>query len=86
MDPRIHLLSQEIRGIELDMGSPPAAFIQLTGNQYLSPANIPVCTNNRMTWRLAIRFEVDGQILEWPLLFTTETEPAQGLQAKFALQ
>ena len=79
-DPRIRLLSQEIRGIELDMGSPPANFSQEADGHYRSPANIPLCTTSRMTWRLAIRFEVDGQTLEWPLLFTTETEPPQGLK------
>ena len=79
-DPRIRLLSQEIRGIELDMGSPPANFSQEADGHYRSPANIPLCTTSRMTWRLAIRFELDGQTLEWPLLFTTETEPPQGLK------
>ncbi len=79
-DPRIRLLSQEIRGIELDMGSPAAAFSREGDGPYRSPANIPLCTTSRMTWRLAIRFEADGQILEWPLLFMTETEPPQGLK------
>ena len=80
-DPRIHLHAQEIRGIELDMGSPSTAFSRDAGGHYSSPANIPLCTSSRMTWRLAIRFEADGQYLEWPLLFTTETEPSQGLKA-----
>ena len=79
-DPRIRLHTQEIRGIELEMGSPSAAFSQEADGHYRSPANIPLCTTSRMTWRLAIRFELDGQTLEWPLLFTTETEPPQGLK------
>ncbi len=80
-DSHIRLLSQEISGIELDMGSPVAGFSQMADGQYRSPANIPLCSSKRMTWRLAVRFEVDGQYLEWPVRFTTETEPPQGLKA-----
>lgn len=75
-DPRIRLLSQELRGIEIEMGSPLAAFAADADGNYRSPANIPICTVSSMTWRLAVRLEVAGQYIEWPLLFQTNTTPS----------
>lgn len=67
----IRPLSQEIRGVEIDMGSPSAAFSVDSGGTYRSVANIPLCTLQRMTWRLTVRFESAGQWFEWPLIFQT---------------
>lgn len=77
-DARIRPLAQEIRGIELDMGSPPAAFSADAGGHLRSPARIPLCTTSRMTWRLALRLDVDGKLLEWPLFFQTGTDTGDG--------
>ena len=77
-DAGIRPLAQEIRGIELDMGSPPAAFSADTVGHLRSPARIPLCTTSRMTWRLALRLDVDGKLLELPLFFQTGTDTSDG--------
>ncbi len=73
----VRLLSLSLQGIELSMDGTPAAFAREDDGAYRARTGIPLCTESRMTWRMRVRLDIDGQGYEWPLLFRTEGGPGQ---------
>lgn len=70
---RIQLLSAQIHGVETPLTGNVAAFSDRGDDSFSARGNIPLCTTSRMNWQLRVLLRLDGQYLEWPLPFQTET-------------
>lgn len=73
---RIQLLSAQIHGVETPLSGDVAAFSDRGDDSFGARVNIPLCTTSRMNWQLRVLLRLDGQYLEWPLPFYTETAAA----------
>jgi hypothetical protein len=69
----VRLLEVEVRGIEVDIGSPPTTFASAEDGAYRTQLNLPLCTTSRMTWQMTVLLMIDGRYQRWPLQFHTET-------------
>jgi hypothetical protein len=73
---RIELLSAQMHGVETPLSGDVAAFSDRGDDSFSTRVNIPLCTTSRMNWQLRVLLRLDGQFLEWPLPFNTETAAA----------
>lgn len=75
---KIELLEVDVRGVDIDVSSPPAAFARSAGAHYRAEINLPFCTASRMVWQITVLLLNDGRTLKWPLQFHTETVGLHG--------
>jgi hypothetical protein len=69
----VRLLEVEVRGIEVEIGSPPTAFASADDGAYRTRLDLPLCATSRMTWQMTVLLMIDGRYRKWPLRFHTET-------------
>lgn len=74
----VRLVAAEVRGVEVDVGTPPSAFSGAGSDTYRTALSLPFCTTNRTTWQMTILLTIDGRDLKWPLQFQTETVGLHG--------
>jgi hypothetical protein len=69
----VRLLEVEVQGVEVDVGTPPTAFVSTEYGAYRTQLNLPLCTTSRMTWQMTVLLMIDGRYRKWPLRFQTKT-------------
>ena len=74
----VRLLAAEVRGVDVDVGTPPGTFSGAGNDTYRALLSLPFCTTSRTTWQMTILLSIDGRDLKWPLQFQTETVGLHG--------